>query len=361
MDVPLAVTNSNNNDICDSANLATRSYSQMLLLNATSLRKPNALQHLATDLRQTNSDFGFIVETWFKSVDNDELFSISDYFLFRRDRVCGRRKHGGGVCIYVKSGIDCFVLSPCPTADTNIEILWLHSCFGANEYIFGLCYHPPDPPYDVAEFIDCISNSIDVLTSLYPGAVLCVLGDFNQLDTTFLQCEFGLTQIVDTPTHGNNLLDKVFINVPDGYKTQVFKSLVKTKHQAVLVVPYGASYCVPNKPQKSTLYDLHSHNIDLLRYCIGTFDWSTVFLCQNLQAKYDILLYSIRSAINSCIPSKVIRRGKGDPDYITPLVKSLLRKRSKLLKYGHIEEANEKQLKPAEKINHTIVLTVVIA
>ena len=66
MDVPLAVTNSNNNDICDSANLATRSYSLMLLLNATSLRKPNALQHLATDLRQTNSDFGFIVETCLK-------------------------------------------------------------------------------------------------------------------------------------------------------------------------------------------------------------------------------------------------------------------------------------------------------
>ena len=45
MDVPLAVTNSNNNDTCSSTNLATRSYPLMLLLNATSLRKPNALQH----------------------------------------------------------------------------------------------------------------------------------------------------------------------------------------------------------------------------------------------------------------------------------------------------------------------------
>jgi len=283
VDVPLAVTNGNNNDICSSANLAKRSYPLMLLLNATGLRKPNALQHLATELRQTNSGFGFIVETWFKSVDNDGLFSISDYILFRRDRVCVRRKHGGGVCIYVKSGIDCFVMSPCPTADTNIEILRLHLCF--SEYIFGLCYHPPDAPY-VTEFIDCISNSVDVLTSLYPGAVLCVLGDFNQLDTTFLQCEFGLSQIVDTPTLGNNLLDKVFINVPDGYQTQVFKILVKTKHQTVLVVHYGVPYCVSNKPQKSTLYDLRSHNVDLLRYCIGTFDWSIVFFCQNLQAKY---------------------------------------------------------------------------
>ena len=107
----------------------------MLLVYATSLRKPNALRHLATELRQTNSTFGFVVETWFKSDDNDELFSIVDYVLFRRDRVCGRRKHGGGVCIYAKNGIDCCVMSPCPVADTNIEILWLYSCFGGKEHI----------------------------------------------------------------------------------------------------------------------------------------------------------------------------------------------------------------------------------
>ena len=103
---------------------------------------------------------------------------------------------------------------------------------------------------DITAFLDCISKGIDVLTNLYPTAVLCVLGDFNQLDTTFLQCEFGLTQIVDTPTHGNNLLDKVFINV--GYKTQVSKSLVKTKHRTVLVVPCSVPYCVPNKRQNFT-------------------------------------------------------------------------------------------------------------
>ena len=286
VDQPLAITNdtdSNNIDICFSTNLATGSYPLMLLLNATSLRKPNALQHLATELRQTNSDFGFIVETWFKSNDNDELFSTADYVLFRCDRVFGRRRHGGGVCIYVKTGIECFVMSPCKILDTNIEILWLHSCFGDNEYIFSLCYHPPDPPYDITVFIDCISNAIDVLTSLYPRAVICVLGDFNQLDTTFLQCEFGLTQIVDAPTHGNNLLDKVFISIPDEYKTQVFKSLVKTKHQTVLVVPNAAPYCVPNKCQKTTSYDIRSHYIDLLRYHVGTFDWSIVFFCQQCE------------------------------------------------------------------------------
>jgi len=51
-----------------------------------------------------------------------------------------------------------------------------------------------------------------------------------------------------------------------------------------------------------------------------------------------MFLHSVRSAIDSGIHIKLIRRGKSkrDPDYITPLVKSLLRKRSKLRKLGRI-------------------------
>ena len=58
----------------------------------------------------------------------------------------------------------------------------------------------------------------------------------------------------------------------------MFKSLVKTKHQIVLVVPrdYQQQYLSPNKHQKTTLYDIRSHNIDILRHLLGTFDWSIV-------------------------------------------------------------------------------------
>ena len=38
-------------------------------------------------------------------------------------------------------------------------------------------------------------------------------------------------------THGNNALDKVFINRPDIFSTTVLRSLLKTKHSAILVRP----------------------------------------------------------------------------------------------------------------------------
>jgi hypothetical protein len=45
------------------------------------------------------------------------------------------------------------------------------------------------------------------------------------------------------------------------------------------------------------------------------------------------------SYIKQCIPLKIARLGRRDPDYITPLIKSLLNKHNKLTKQGHTEEA----------------------
>jgi len=41
--------------------------------------------------------------------------------------------------------------------------------------------------------------------------------------------------VVTTPTHNQNLIDKVFTNRPDLYDAHCFRSLVKTKHLAVLI------------------------------------------------------------------------------------------------------------------------------
>jgi hypothetical protein len=54
--------------------------------------------------------------------------------------------------------------------------------------------------------------------------------------------------------------------------------------------------------------------------------------------------------IHSSIPSRTVTLGFHDPDYVTPYVKYLLRKRYKLGRKGRIEEANL----VAHKINNTI-------
>ena len=63
-----------------------------------------------------------------------------------------------------------------------------------------------------------------------PDSVFVLTGDLNGLDTTELQTQQGLDQIVNVPTHNNNFLDQFLTNSPELFTVQVVQSLVKTKH-----------------------------------------------------------------------------------------------------------------------------------
>ena len=65
-------------------------------------------------------------------------------------------------------------------------------------------------------------------------AIVIVAGDFNSLDTSFLERDFGLQQMVSTVTHGNRTIDKIFLSQPHLFVCTTVKSIVKTKHLAVL-------------------------------------------------------------------------------------------------------------------------------
>ena len=47
----------------------------------------------------------------------------------------------------------------------------------------------------------------------------------------------------------------------------------------------------------------------------------------------------VLSYVKRCIPIKTVRLGRRDPHYITPLIKSMLNKRNKLIRRGHTEAA----------------------
>jgi hypothetical protein len=61
--------------------------------------------------------------------------------------------------------------------------------------------------------------------------------------------------------------------------------------------------------------------------------------CLDIQIVYDNFVHVIQVYIKQCIPVKTVRLGRRDPEYITPLIKSLLNKRSKLMKTDKEEAA----------------------
>ena len=196
------------------------------------------------------------------------MVGIPNYTFFRRDRLRGK---GDGVCAYVRSSISCsvFVLgSDVESRPSDVEILWLVCSLGDCHYCVACCYHPPKPMYNTNVFSDVLS--IDYINSLYPEAVIIIAGDFDQLNTSFLDVDHNhaLVQMVSIPTHCGHSIDKVFVSRPDLYTCVVVRSVLKTKRCAVILACSQDACHLPSSrtKRKVKLCDLRSPNIDRLRY-----------------------------------------------------------------------------------------------
>jgi len=90
------------------------------------------------------------------------------------------------------------------------ELLWVT----IGELLVRVVYHPPKPTYDLDSFLDYLEATVDETTCKFPTSEIVMVGDFNQLLGTDLTQRTGLAQIVDRPTHGSNILDRIFESSP---------------------------------------------------------------------------------------------------------------------------------------------------
>ena len=322
---------------------------RFFLLNPTSLAKTSAKEQLFADVQSVKADVVMIDETWFTHKHSNTDVDLSGFTLYRRDR---SDRKGGGLCVYVRDNILCSYFYPNSAhATRDVEIMWLKLYCCDTTFYIALCYHPPKPVYSEEKFVAQLSDDIDYIMSDQSESVLVVAGDFNMLSTDFLVADYGLCQLVVTPTHGGKILDKFFINRPDFYQVKVFKSIVKTKHMAILAEPLdGSEGATCNIRRKVTIYDTREHNIDRLRHELGTFDWSLITSLHPINDMYNAFLTVLKAQLNTCIPCKSVTLSNKDPFYITPLVKSLLVKRNRLRRRGKLVEADNL----AQKINISI-------
>ena len=175
--------------------------------------------------------------------------------------------------MHIRNDIDCSIFHPNPSATASrsdlIEILWLKCFFNNRYYYIAVCYHPPRPKYKDSQFVQVLTNDIDYINGICDDACIIVAGDFNQLDTTFLQCDHGLVQMVNVPTHCGHIIDKIFLSRPDLYERSpdVFQSALKTKHKAIMLGSDDSGNLPTCKQRtKIKLYDLRQPHIDCLRH-----------------------------------------------------------------------------------------------
>ena len=76
------------------------------------------------------------------------------------------------------------------------------------------------------------------------------------------------------------------------------------------------------------------------------------FCFYNIEYMYDQFVSIIHSIISESIPVKIVTIGPRDPEYVTPLIKSLLRQRNRLRRKGRTEDADKIALKINSVITH---------
>lgn len=248
------------------------------------------MDELSIVVGNNRPDIIAITETWLSSDILDSVCGLSSYSVIRKDRKNGL---GGGVLFYIKDKL-CYHKLDHLLADNNFEILFISvrprilprplGCV-----IFIVVYCPPW--YDVAtnrELCTFIFNSIDKLARLYPNAGFLMVGDFNTLDTNIFNKHLCFKQIVNTPTRGNNILDKIFTNCDMYYSVPVIlPPLGKSDHSIVWLT----SNYVINRPIGHRIIMKRHLNLNILDTVaeeLNKVNWHEFYCIRDIQCQADL-------------------------------------------------------------------------
>ena len=305
----------------------------LYLLNAAGLAKPHAIEHIAADLTSNGTDVAIITETHFKAKHADGVLNIPGYTLYRRDRV-GRR--GGGVATYVRSTLQSATWKP-GADDKTYELQWTKV---GSDFV-GALYHPPKPLYSVESLLNHIEANVNEINQTFQHSKITLAGDFNQLSDAEVIERTGLTSIVHQPTRGANTLDRIYVSHPCYSSVRVVSSVVRSDHKVVVAYTDNNKSAGPKKTSTQLVFRTKApeqHALFLQTASDINFDF--IQTEDDVQTQFDTFYNVALQLLDYFYPQHLITVTNRDPYYITPKIKSLLRRKNKLMRKGRLEEAS---------------------
>ena len=86
-------------------------------------------------------------------------------------------------------------------------------------------YHQPKPLYDVSILKQHLADNISSLSVNDPNSIFVLTGDLNRLNSSELQTNLGLEQIVNIPTYNDNILGQFITNRSDQFVDRLHRSV----------------------------------------------------------------------------------------------------------------------------------------
>ena len=156
----------------------------------------------------------------------------------------------------------------------------------------------------------------------------CLAGDTTQLDVNELCQLTGWNSLVNFPTKGVAYLDNVLTNRPDLFgKCAPFSIPIKTDHTAVFL-PAGSKL----KPvrQKIRIRDCRKHRKEALYLELVGATWDSVLGTNDPDEAVNNSETLIHRHMDKCMPFRTVCISSRDPAWVTPLLKSFMRSKSRI-------------------------------
>ena len=287
------------------------------------------------DLLIDNNLHAFAVsETWFHNKVNSGLVTIPGFDLIRHDRIS---KRGGGVAIYLRSGVSYRLLHK-SHHNANAEFLFIEIDNRAGvKFAFGVVYNPPgnshlEPLYKCLtsitnDFDDCIITgdfNINLLLSTPPA-----LRFKNFLLSINLSCPLS------SPTNfvsncQPSLIDLILTKNTDGIRNFNQISIGSfTSHHAI-IGSYAIAMAAGMQPMTKYHRNINKINkSDLIRDA-AALDWDLIYSLANVDEQVKHLNSLLSVLIDRFAPLRKITfsNANGCPNWFTPELRRLINLRN---------------------------------
>lgn len=317
------ITNSSRDNLKTVVSILTKQKSGLRIahINAQSLN--NKIDELRYTFVNSGLDVICVSESWCRPALNDNIYKIPGYDIFRADRLT----NGGGVAIYIKSGINCTIKCK-STQGCCMEYLFIELTTLANNRILVGCVYRPNNHTDFSSLISCIES----LSLNYNDIVIA--GDFNsnllaESNLTNAMQIFGLLPYNTTlPTHFtrscSSLLDVFFVSRKS--KILLYDQLSApgfSKHDLIYITyDFNLNLNVNN----STIKFRDIRNIDWNTLCqlVNGISWDAIHQFNSVNDQLDFLQDNITGIYNACVPEKTKVICHKQPPWFNAEIKKLI-------------------------------------
>ena len=211
-----------------------------------------------------------------------------------------------------------------------------------SNHVMLICgiYHPPRPRYNETDLIDYLQDITEDFLDENPDCVVVLGGDLNKLNIDILATKLGFDALVNFPTRGNHILDNCLTNCPCLFQScYAVDAIAKTDHRGVVLPPVNKLKPVRTKHE---FRDRREHRKQDFYRRIQMEDWSDILSKDNIDSAVIEFNSTLLRIMDECMPLKSVSVSTGDPVWMTPLVKYLLKKKSRLIDGESIEILNRK-------------------